>query len=173
MFERPIDNPSVNVTPSNTLGAALTYFVLVFATGFVLGAVRVPFLEPRFGKLIATLIEAPIMIVAIIIAACHVTAWFALAGRRLELSFVGILAVSLAAVADLCVGLLLRQMSFGEQLLYLMTPAGLTYLLLLAIFAATPLLGDLWRQRASRADSAPHAGIIEPDQAKEPTTWQT
>ncbi|MBP8296721.1 MAG: hypothetical protein KAX84_11480 [Burkholderiales bacterium] len=36
--------------------AALTYFALVFAAGFVMGAVRVPFLVPRLGVRVAELL---------------------------------------------------------------------------------------------------------------------
>ncbi len=166
MIEFTAKSPPIAVGLARTLGAALTYFGLVFATGFVLGAVRVPFIEPRFGKLIATLIEAPMMIVVIAVAARHVTTSFSLSGHRVALLCVGTIAVSLAAIADLCVGLFLRQMSFGEQLLYLMKPAGLTYLLLLSIFAAMPLVGDLWRRRASRAGNALHGGGVELNQEK-------
>jgi hypothetical protein len=173
MREIPADTTPGGGDLTHIFAAALAYFALVFATGFILGSVRVPLIEPRFGKFIATLIEAPIMIAAIIVAAGYVTASFALAGRRLALSFVGILAVFFAGIADLCVGLFLMQLRFGEQLVYLMTPAGLTYLLLLAIFAAMPLVGDLWRRRARRADGALHVGVVELDQEKKPNSWKT
>lgn len=160
----PANTLYVEIAPSRILGASLTYFALVFATGFVLGAVRVPFIEPRFGKFLATLIEAPIMIVAITIAARYVTVWFAFSGRRFALSLVGGLAIAFMVVADLGVGLFLRQMSFDEQLFNLMTPGGLTYLLLLAIFAAMPLIRDLWRQRERRANRVCFGAVVCSDQ---------
>lgn len=40
---------------TQSIKAGLAYFALVFGTGFVLGAVRVTLLVPRFGERIAEL----------------------------------------------------------------------------------------------------------------------
>jgi hypothetical protein len=45
--------------------ASIKYFLLVFTVGFICGAIRVPFLQPRIGDRYAQLIEAPIMLIAI------------------------------------------------------------------------------------------------------------
>jgi len=50
------------------LRAALEYFAIVFAAGFLLGTFRTLLVIPRTGELVATLIEVPIMLVI---------AWFA------------------------------------------------------------------------------------------------
>jgi hypothetical protein len=138
---------AVSGSLTRILGAGLVYFIVVFATVSILGSVRVPLIEPRFAKFLATVLAAPLMIAAIVLAARSVTKWFKLAGRKVALLLVGVIAISLAMIADLCVGLFLSEMSFGEQLLLFMTPAGLTYLLLLAVFLAVPLVGDLWQSR--------------------------
>jgi len=39
--------------------AILLYFGVVFGAGFLLGPIRVVWLEPRFGPIIATACEAP------------------------------------------------------------------------------------------------------------------
>jgi hypothetical protein len=39
--------------------AGLLYFAIVFGTGFILGPIRVLWLEPRVGPLVATACEAP------------------------------------------------------------------------------------------------------------------
>jgi hypothetical protein len=114
----------------------------------MLGSVRVSLVEARFGKSFATVLEAPLMIIAITLAARSVTAWFELAGCKVALLLLGVLEFLLAAIADFCVGLFLKELSFGEQVLSLPTPAGFIYLLLLALFAAMPLADDLWRSRA-------------------------
>lgn len=44
---------------------SLVYFSLPFAGGFVLGSIRVPFVQPALGVRYAELLEAPIMMVVI------------------------------------------------------------------------------------------------------------
>ena len=51
------------------LTAGALYFALVFAAGFVLGPIRVLWAEPRFGPRVAELMEAPLMLVVIVVAA--------------------------------------------------------------------------------------------------------
>lgn len=42
--------------------AGFVYFLIVFAIGFGLGAIRVGFIIPRIGELAATLAELPVML---------------------------------------------------------------------------------------------------------------
>ena len=56
----------------------MLYFALVFAAGFVLGPFRILWAVPRFGERIAALMEAPIMLVVIVLAA----RWIASAAGR-------------------------------------------------------------------------------------------
>jgi hypothetical protein len=49
--------------------AAALYFMLVFTVGFALGPVRAFLLEPRLGRTLATLIETPFLLAAIVLAA--------------------------------------------------------------------------------------------------------
>ena len=51
------------------VAAAALYFLIVFGAGFLLGPVRVFLLEPRFGEAVATLFEAPFILVVIVVAA--------------------------------------------------------------------------------------------------------
>jgi hypothetical protein len=44
------------------IGAGIVYAIAVFAVGFALGAVRVLWLAPRAGPLLAVAVEAPIML---------------------------------------------------------------------------------------------------------------
>src|SRR3984893_8242791 len=52
--------------------AILLYFGVVFGVGFLLGPMRVLWLEPRFGPIIATACEAPFLLMAMLIAARRV-----------------------------------------------------------------------------------------------------
>lgn len=44
--------------------AASVYFLALFSLGFVLGTIRVVFVSPRFGPVIATIAEVPMMLIA-------------------------------------------------------------------------------------------------------------
>jgi hypothetical protein len=136
--------------------AALAYFGLVFGTGFVLGAVRVPFLVPRLGMRVAELIEMPFMLVAIVLAARYVARRFALPvsyGVRLS---VGLLALALLVAAELLLTVALQKQSIGQYIAGRDSVSGTVYLLMLAIYALMPAL-LAWR----RADRSP-SGHEEP-----------
>lgn len=83
-----------------TLKASAVYFALVFGAGFVLGSMRVPFLVPRLGVRFAELLEMPVMLVVVVVAACYVIRRYALAARPARL-LVGTLALSLLVSAEL------------------------------------------------------------------------
>jgi hypothetical protein len=55
-------NGSLAFAEGSAVKAGLVYFVGVFAIGFVLGMIRIPFLAPLFGDLNAVLIELPIIL---------------------------------------------------------------------------------------------------------------
>lgn len=93
------------------LKAGLTYFAVVFCTGFVLGMVRVPFLVPRVGTRAAELIEAPLMLLATVLAARWVVRRFCQPCGAGTVLAAGGLAAALVLLADLAVGVFLRGMS--------------------------------------------------------------
>lgn len=118
--------------------ATFIYYVLVFGTGFLLGPIRVLVLEPRFGARTAELIEAPAMLVAVIVIARWV-------GRRWCRSLVpsarlgvGFLTVGMVLAADLVVGVGLRGMSVVEVFMNRDPVTGPIYYGLLAITAVSP-----------------------------------
>src|ERR1700730_5742217 len=51
------------------LKAGVIYFLLVFAVGWVLGPIRELWAVPHFGRIVAMLSEAVIMLIAMIVAA--------------------------------------------------------------------------------------------------------
>jgi hypothetical protein len=84
-----------------SLSAAATYFGLVFGAGFVLGAIRVPFLVPRLGERAAELAEMPVMFVVIVFAARFVVRRFGTPPAVASWLSVGILALAFLVGAEL------------------------------------------------------------------------
>jgi hypothetical protein len=68
--------------PLNILKAAVVYFALVFGAGFVLGPIRILFIVPRFGVRLAELMEFPVMLVVIVLAARWLVRKFQLAAHK-------------------------------------------------------------------------------------------
>lgn len=122
------------------LRSGLAYFALVFAAGFVLGAIRVPFLVPRLGVRTAELIEMPLMLVVVVLAARFIVRRFslpAIASVRLGAGFLGL---ALLLAAELLLALALQDQSLGQAIASRDPVSGSVYLGMLVLFALMPLL---------------------------------
>ena len=108
--------------------------------GFVLGPIRVLWLEPRLGHLLATACEAPFLLAAMVVAARWVPRAVRLEKTLAPLALMGLGALLLQQIADFAVGIGLRGISLSEQLAHFATPEGVIYAALLAAFAAMPAL---------------------------------
>ena len=120
--------------------AATLYFAIVFGVGFLLGPIRVLWLEPRVGPIIAAACEAPFLLAAMIVAARWIVARVGLQQDALSLLLMGLGALVLQQAADFAVGIGLRDIGPSAQLAQFATPQGLIYAALLAAFVVTPLL---------------------------------
>jgi hypothetical protein len=121
------------------LKASLLYFALVFGVGFVLGTIRTLWVAPRVGMRIAELMETPIMLVVIIVAArwiVHRLALPSVPSSRLSMGFV---ALGLMLVAEFGLVLWLRGLSIREYLATRDPVSGTVYYLMLGVFAIIPL----------------------------------
>jgi len=123
-----------------TLKAGTIYFLLVFAVGWVLGPIRELWLVPHLGRTTGLLFEAPLMVIAMILAAGWVL-------RRLYVPYalnarlaVGLVALAILLVAELAGVRWMRRISIQEYLAGYATPSGLISLLLFLLFAAMPSL---------------------------------
>jgi hypothetical protein len=123
-----------------TLKAGLLYFVIVFGAGFILGPMRILLLVPRLGERTAELIEAPIMLIVITLAARWIT-------RRLEVDRavasrlgMGCFGLGLMLVAEFALVLWLRGLTPTEYFATRDPVSGTVYYLLLLVFALMPLL---------------------------------
>lgn len=120
--------------------AGAVYFALVFAAGFALGTVRTLWIVPRVGTRIAELLEAPIMLVVMILAATGIVLRFAvprLSSARLAM---GSTALVLMLVAEFGFVLWIRRLSIRDYLATRDPVAGTVYYLMLVVFAAIPLV---------------------------------
>jgi hypothetical protein len=134
-------NPDSNVTlPMQVLQTAVLYFLLVFGAGFVLGTGRVLFLVPLLGERTAELLEMPLMLGVIVVAARWIVR-HSLEDRRLISTLsVGFIAMGLVSIADLAVGMLLRGMSATEVFLDRDPVSGTAYYISLLLFAVMPAI---------------------------------
>jgi MFS family permease len=114
--------------------AAAIYFALVFGTGFVLGPLRVLWLVPRVGVRAAELIEIPLMLVAIVLAAGFVIRRFPKVPRIQT----GLIAVCLLLAAEVCLGVALNDRSVTQVLFDRDPISGSAYYAALAAFAIMP-----------------------------------
>lgn len=120
--------------------AASLYFAIVFGAGFVLGPIRVLWLEPLVGPATAALCEAPFLLAAMVVASLWVPGAVRLQRKSMPLILMGMGALVLQQSADVIVGAALRGLSVSDQLAQFATPQGLIYAALLAAFVAMPLL---------------------------------
>lgn len=122
--------------------AGAVYFVLIFALGFALGFIRDIILragEPEGGRIIAVLIELPVMLLASWFACAFVIKRFAVPAAARERALIGLVAFGLLMLAELCLSLFLLGRTVAG---HFQTYAELSYALGLAAqlgFAAFPL----------------------------------
>ena len=121
------------------VSAAVLYFLAVFGAGFVLGPIRVLWLEPRLGVVAATLCEAPLLLLAMIFAAYRIPRLIRIASIGAMLAM-GFGALALQQAADLVVGIALRGIGVADQWARLASPEGAIYATLLVLFALMPAM---------------------------------
>jgi hypothetical protein len=119
------------------LHAAVFYFLLVFGAGFLLGIGRALLVVPLLGERTAELLEMPLMLGVIVVAARWVVR-HRLDARQFSALCVGFIALGLVLVADLAVGIWLRGMSATDVFLNRDPVSGAAYYVALLLFAVMP-----------------------------------
>ncbi|MDH7499551.1 MAG: hypothetical protein QHH30_04115 [candidate division NC10 bacterium] len=122
------------------LKAGVLYFALVFGAGFVLGPIRILWAVPHFGSRAAELMETPILLVVIFLAARWIIRRFAVPATPSKRLAVGFLALGLLVVVEFTVVLWLRGLTIREYLANRDPVAGAVYLASLGLFAVMPAL---------------------------------
>jgi hypothetical protein len=131
------------------IAAAAPYFLIVFGVGFLLGPIRVLWLEPRLGETVATLCEAPFLLGAIVLAARLVPRILSLSMDIRSRAMMGVGALVLQQLADFAFGSFLRGITPAQQVAYLATPAALIYVALLIAFMAMPIVVNQPQRQSS------------------------
>ena len=123
---------------TQSIKAGLAYFALVFGAGFVLGALRVSFLVPRFGERISELCEMPLMFAVIVAAARFVM-------RRIAVPFsiaarfaIGLLVLGMLLAAEILLAVVLQERSLADYVVSRDPVSGSVYLVMLVLFALMP-----------------------------------
>ncbi len=121
------------------LRAAILYFLAVFTAGFALGVLRVLFVVKFLGERTAELIEQPIMLIVIVLAARRVI------GRVQQPTpancmAIGFIALILLVTLEFTVVLWVRGLNISDYIYNRDRLSGIAYLLMLAAFAMMPVI---------------------------------
>ena len=136
---------------ARVLKVAALYFAVVFAAGFLLGAIRTVWVVPALGMRVAELIEAPIMLAVIVFAARRIVRGHLELPRWKQWLAVGLVALGFLLFVEFTAVLWLRGLSLPEYFANRDAVSGAVYVVLLGAFAAMPLCFVL--RRPSRNDS--------------------
>jgi hypothetical protein len=116
------------------------YFALVFAVGFVLGAIRTLWVVPRVGTRKAELTEMPVMLAVTILAARWTVLRLAVPPMLSARIGMGCIALVLMLVAEFGFVLWVRGLSIRDYLATRDPVSGAAYYVLLIVFAIMPVL---------------------------------
>lgn len=137
--------------------AGLLYFAFCFATGAILGPIRVTAFEPSIGATAAVAIEAPLMLAAMVLAARAVLARH----RRADPFAVGLIGLALLLAAEtILAALLARSSPFAPP----RDGADWIGLGLKLAFAATPRLVAAMTRRVGKGGAGEPPGSPARDQ---------
>ena len=137
-FDAAVSTHNGLTVNKRTLLFALRYFACLFAVGFALGLIRVPLLVPHLGERMAELLEAPVMLAAIVSIASRLVHAAQRAHEPVRYAQAGVLALLLLLMVEFSVVLGLRGLSLADYLAARDVVAGSVYGLLLLLFAAAP-----------------------------------
>ena len=131
------------------LKAGALYFAAVFGAGFVLGPIRILWVVPRLGARMAELLEAPIMLAVMIMAARWIVQRLAVPPTSSDRLGMGGIALGLMLIAEFTFVFWLRGLSMKEYVARRDPVAGTVYGVMLAAFAVMPLLAARKREGGS------------------------
>jgi len=122
------------------LKAGAVYFLFMFAVGWILGPIRQLWAVSRFGRLTSVLVEAVIMLIAMIVVARWVIRRFHVKPEFGSTISMGLVALGILVPAELAGVVWVRGLSLPEYLASFATAPGLVSLLMFVLFAAMPTI---------------------------------
>ena len=122
------------------LKAGVLYFALVFGAGFVAGTIRTLWVVPSVGTRMAELMEAPVMLVVIIVASRWVASYLLVPSVPSARLGMGGIALGLLLVAEFGFVLWVRGLSIRQYFASRDRVSGAVYYVMLVLFAVMPLL---------------------------------
>lgn len=131
----------------NALRYGIVYFALVFGAGFVLGTIRVLAVAPRIGARYAELIEMPVMLAVIYLAARFVVSKMHPAKSTLPFLVTGLVALALLLAIEFTLVLGLQGISLEQYLDSRDAIAFGAYLASLIVYALMPLILGVRQRR--------------------------
>jgi len=132
--------PAKETAIMQMLEAGTVYFALVFAVGFVLGAIRTLWVVPRVGTRKAELTEMPVMLAVTILAARWTVLRLAVPPMLSARIGMGCIALVLMLVAEFGFVLWIRGLSIKEYFSTRDPVPGTAYYAMLVVFAVMPML---------------------------------
>jgi hypothetical protein len=124
----------------NTIKAGGSYCALVLAGGWVLGPVREFLVIPLVGQATGLLLEAPFMLLVIIVAARWSIETFQISSARMPRLTIGFIGLGLLLIAEVVGVLWVRRLSLAEYLATLGPLSGAITLILVLLYVGMPLL---------------------------------
>ena len=122
------------------LKAGLVYFVIVFVAGFALAPLRELWAIPAFGARVGELLEFPVMLAVIVLAASWLNRRLLVTASQWARFGAGVLALCCMLGAELAVVLWLRGERLADYVAARDPVAGSVYLVMLIVFALMPWL---------------------------------
>ena len=129
------------------LKAGATYFLVVYALGFLLGTVRVLLVIPRIGETGAVLLETPIILGASWVASRWSANRFAVPAEAAPRLAMGGFAVTLLMLAEIAVSMLAFGRAWTDIIALYRSLPGVIGLAAQAAFAVLPFVQALLKER--------------------------
>lgn len=124
----------------SALKAGLSYFAMVFAAGFVLGALREFVLVPSIGEFAAVALELPVILIISWLGCRKLVAWFSVPATASQRLAMGALAFGLLMLAESSLSVFVFNRTAAGYISLLQTPSGLLGLAGQTVFAFFPFV---------------------------------